>query len=277
MEALSAFRYLEGDTVLHRLDPRAKLLMVFSMIIYLWLRPELGVMLLVLPPLILLILIGRIWRGLKGSLRAYAILGLILVPLNSLLHSIYAPIDAGERTILLTLTPAGTPVLGELVILREAVEFSLMIYVRLVLMLLVMSVFIMTTSLDEVEALLFKLRFPYFFVMTLGFAFRFIPTLAEEAQRIREAQLARGLDPTSGGLLARYWKAFVPLLLPLMVSVLRRSLLFAEALEARATFVHPRRTVLTELRMGEGDMAVMAVSVFALIIAVLLLYVQLAG
>jgi energy-coupling factor transport system permease protein len=274
METLHAFRYKEGDTLLHRLDPRAKLLMALSIILYLWLRADLKVMLLVVPLLIALIAIGQLWRELKAPVRLYALLGLIFVPLNSLLHSVYTPLTDEGQTVLLTLTPPGTPILGELLILEEALVFTVVIYVRLVLMLLAMSVFIMSTSLDDVEALLFKLRFPQFFVLTMGFAFRFIPTVAQEAQRIREAQMARGLDPRSGGLLSRHWKAMLPLIFPLVVSVLRRALLFAEALEARATFVYPRRTVMADLRFSERDIAVVAASLSSLSIAFVLLYLQ---
>ncbi len=274
MDAFTAFQYREGHTLLHRLDPRAKLLMAISLILFLWIRRDLEVMLLAVPPLVLLIASGGLWRDLRGSLRAYLLLGLVLLPLNALIHSVYGPLNGEEATILLTMTPEGTPILGALSITQQAVEFSLTIYIRLVLMLVTVSVFIMATSLDEIQTLLFKLRFPYFFVLTLGFAFRFIPTLAGEGQRIREAQMARGLDPTRGGLLRRHWRAVVPLVMPLMVSVLRRSLLFAEALEARATFVQPRRTLLTDLAFKRRDVAVVSASLAFLGISFAFLLVQ---
>ncbi|MFQ5838491.1 MAG: energy-coupling factor transporter transmembrane component T family protein [Thermoplasmata archaeon] len=274
MDALTAFHYREGNTILHRLDPRAKLLLSVSLILFLWIRTDLQVLLLAVPPLTLLIALGRLRRDLQGALRVYILLGLILLPLNGLLYSIYAPIDSEDLVIVLTITGEGTPILGELFITREALEFSLVIYIRLILILLAVSIFIMTTNLDEIQALLFKLRFPYLFVLTLGFAFRFIPTLAEEAERIREAQMARGLDPGSGSLLRRYWKAIIPMFFPLMVSVLRRSLLFAEALEARATFVHPRRTVLTDLSFKGRDVAAVTASLAFLGVSFLLLYLR---
>ncbi len=260
MGALAAFRYRERDTLLHRLDPRAKLLLSISLILFLWIRADLEVILLAGPPLILLIAVGRLWGDLRGSLRVYLILGLILLPLNSLLYSIYAPTPDENSVIFLTITQKGTPILGELFITRQAVEFSLTIYLRLIFMLLTVSTFIRTTSLDEIQALLFKLHFPYFFVLTMGFAFRFMPTWAEEAQRIREAQMVRGLDLNTGGFLRRYWKAVVPLVMPLLVSVLRRSVMFAVALEVRATFVQPRRTLMVEPVFKKADVAVVSTS-----------------
>lgn len=250
---LQAFRYREGDTLLHRLDPRAKLVVIGALVVFLWLRPELPILALALLPLAVLAALGRLGRALAGALPTYLLLALVLVPLNALLHAHYGPGGVGEVDVLLRLAPPSTPLLGELLLTREGLTFSLVVYLRLALMLAIVSVFVLTTDLDTIEALLYRLRVPPFFVLTLGFAFRFLPTLAEEAERIREAQRARGLDLQKGGPIRRTWNALVPLLFPLVVSVLRRSLRLAEALETRGTFAHPRRTVLTELRFRTQD------------------------
>ncbi len=265
MDVISAFQYKERDTLLNRLDPRSKLLMVFSIILFLWLSGDLRVMAFGLIPVSILVIAGKLWGDLRGALRLYFILGVLLVPLNSLLHSIYSPIEGGSSTVLLQITRAGTPILGELFITQEALEFSVVIYSRLVLMLVVLSVFTMTTSLDKLEALLFKLRFPYFFVLTLSFTFRFIPTIVLEAQRIREAQMARGLDPRRGGFFRRHWNGVVPILLPLAVSTLRRSIRFAEALEARGTFAFKERTTVLRLNFQRLDAAIASASLVLLV------------
>jgi energy-coupling factor transport system permease protein len=271
-DALTAFRYHEGDTPLHRLDPRAKLLIVAALILFLWLWRDLSVILLALLPLAALVIISRLGHALAGSLRIYAWLGLLLVPLNALLHSAFT-FPPGQAEVLVTLTAPGTPLLGGLTITREALAFSLMIYARLVLMLVATSVFFLTTSLDDLEALLLSLRVPYFFVLTLRLAFRFVPTLADETRRIREAQMARGLDLESGGAFRRRWRAVMPLLLPLFVSVLRRSVRLGEALEARATFAYPTRTNTADLVVRPGDVAVSVVAVALLSAALVLRFV----
>ncbi|MEE9197285.1 MAG: energy-coupling factor transporter transmembrane component T, partial [bacterium] len=188
-ESLVAFRYRNADTPLHRLDPRVKLLVVAALILFLWLWRDLVVVLLVLLPLGALVALGRLGPALKSSLRVYAILGLILVPLNVLFYSVYA-FPPGQAEVLLRLTAPGTPLLGELAVTREALMFGLLVYARLVMMLVAASIFFLSTSLDDLEALLLSLRLPYFFVLTLSLAFRFLPTLGEEATRIREAQVA---------------------------------------------------------------------------------------
>ncbi|MEE9268482.1 MAG: energy-coupling factor transporter transmembrane component T [Thermoplasmata archaeon] len=264
--ALDAFRYQGADTPLHRLDPRSKLLIVAALILFLWLWWDLAVVLLALVPLTILVLVGRLGRPLVGSLRLYALLGLLLVPLNVLLHSALT-FPPGQAEVLMTLTPPDTPLLGGLAITREALTFSLVVYARLVLMLVATSVFFLTTGLDDLEALLLSLRVPYFFVLTLSLAFRFLPMLGEEATRIREAQVARGLDLETGGRLRRLWRAGIPLLFPLFVSVLRRSVRLGEAMEARATFAYPTRTNAVDLVMGPADVGVAVVTLALLALA----------
>ncbi len=264
--ALEAFRYQEADTPLHRLDPRAKLLIVAGLVVFLWLWWELGVVLLALIPLTLLIIIGRLGRPLAGAIRLYALLGLLLVPLNVLLHSAFT-FPPGQSEVLVTFAASGVPLLEGLVITRGALAFSLLVYARLVLLLMATSIFFLTTSLDDLEALLLSLKVPYFFVLTLSLAFRFLPTLGEEATRIREAQMARGLDLESGSRLRRLWRAGIPLLLPLFVSVLRRSVRLGEAMEARATFAFPNRTNTVDLEVRRTDMGVVAATVGLLAVA----------
>ncbi|MEE9164086.1 MAG: energy-coupling factor transporter transmembrane component T [Thermoplasmata archaeon] len=264
--ALEAFRYQEADTPLHRLDPRAKLLIVAGLVVFLWLWWELVVVLLALIPLTLLILIGRLGRPLLGSIRLYALLGLLLVPLNVLLHSAFT-FPPGQSEVLVTFAASGVPLLEGLVITRGALEFSLLVYARLVLLLMATSIFFLTTSLDDLEALLLSLKVPYFFVLTLSLAFRFLPTLGEETTRIREAQMARGLDLESGSRLRRLWRASIPLLLPLFISVLRRSVRLGEAMEARGTFAFPNRTNTVDLEVRRRDVGVVVATVGLLAVA----------
>ncbi len=268
-DILSAFQYRDRGTSLNRLDPRSKLIMIFSIILFIWIRNDLIVLALGLVPIGILVAVGRLLGDLRGTLKVYLLIGVVLLPLNAVLHSIYSPVvEVGGSTILLSLTAEGTPLVGGISITEEAVEFSILIYGRLVLMLAAFSVFVMTTSLDKLEALLFKLRLPYFFVLTLSFTFRFIPTMVTEAERIREAQLARGLDLKKGGFLRQRWNAWVPLILPLMVSTLRKSIRFAEALEARGAFTYRKRTSVLRLDLHANDVTVASASLALLSIGI---------
>ena len=92
---------------------------------------------------------------------------------------------------------------------------------------------------------------PYEFAFAFTTAVRFVPVLAEEAQTIMDAQKARGLELEKGGLLKRI-RNYVPVLIPLIVSAIRRSLELAEAMESRAWGATKKRTNLYCLKLHQG-------------------------
>lgn len=271
MSVTSAFVYRAQDTPLHRMDPRAKLVVTVALVGALWMRLELLVLLLILVPIVLLLAAAHLWRDVKGSLRAYLLLGLVVVPLNAVLFAAYAPPASGGVSPSESLT--STVLLSGIPLTVESLRFSVALYLRLVLMLLAISLFILTTSPDALQALLLNLRAPAFFVLTLGFAFRFLPTFAVEAQRIQEAQKARGLELRRGNVFRRYWRAIVPLVMPLLTSVLRKSVRFAEALEVRGTFATPRRTSVTQLVFQKRDALAVGVAGGLFLLALMALVV----
>jgi energy-coupling factor transport system permease protein len=96
---------------------------------------------------------------------------------------------------------------------------------------------------------------------------RFVPVLAEEAQTIMDAQKARGLELEKGNFLKRI-RNYIPILIPLIVSAIRRSLELAEAMESRAWGATKKRTNLYVLKMRRGDFALAAVTVGILAVAI---------
>jgi energy-coupling factor transport system permease protein len=96
---------------------------------------------------------------------------------------------------------------------------------------------------------------------------RFVPVLAEEAQTIMDAQKARGLELEKGGILKRI-RNYVPVLIPLIVSAIRRSLELAEAMESRAWGATKNRTNLYALKLHRGDFALLAITIGVLVVAV---------
>jgi energy-coupling factor transport system permease protein len=91
--------------------------------------------------------------------------------------------------------------------------------------------------------------------------------LAEEAQTIMDAQKARGLELEKGGFLRRI-RNYVPVLIPLIVSAIRRSLELAEAMESRAWGATKKRTNLYALKLHRGDFALLAITIGVLAIAI---------
>jgi energy-coupling factor transport system permease protein len=110
-------------------------------------------------------------------------------------------------------------------------------------------------------------RVPYEFSFAFTTAVRFVPVLAEEAQTIMDAQKARGLELEKGNVLKRI-RNYVPVLIPLIVSAIRRSLELAEAMESRAWGATKKRTNLYALKLHRGDFVLLAIVVVILVVSV---------
>ena len=109
--------------------------------------------------------------------------------------------------------------------------------------------------------------------MMMTIALRFIPTLLEETDRIRKAQMARGADFESGGLIARA-RAMVPILVPLFVSAFRRADELAMAMESRCYHGGEGRTRMRELRLARRDLyAAGTVALFLAAVPVLQIWI----
>jgi energy-coupling factor transport system permease protein len=108
---------------------------------------------------------------------------------------------------------------------------------------------------------------PYEFCFAFTTAVRFVPVLAEEAQTIMDAQKARGLELERGNFLKRI-RNYIPILIPLIVSAIRRSLELAEAMESRAWGATKKRTNLYVLKMHRGDLVLILITVGILATAI---------
>jgi energy-coupling factor transport system permease protein len=148
----------------------------------------------------------------------------------------------------------------------EALETSAAMTLRFVVLVESFSVFFLTTSPDHLGLALEQTRVPYEFAFAFTTAVRFVPVLAEEAQTIMDAQKARGLELEKGGFLKRI-RNYVPVLIPLIVSAIRRSLELAEAMESRAWGATKKRTNLYALRLHRGDFVLLAITIGILVVA----------
>ena len=159
----------------------------------------------------------------------------------------------------------------------EGVRQAIFITFRLVLLVAGTSLLTLTTSpialtdgLERVMKPLSVIRFPaHELAMMMTIALRFIPTLLEETDRIRKAQLARGADFESGNLLSRA-KALLPILVPLFISAFRRADELAMAMESRCYHGGEGRTRMRELKMGRHDaIAFLAIVLFVAAVPVI--------
>ena len=249
-------QFVPGDSPVHRLDPRTKILAMIAYIVLVFLVRAMPVF--AVP---LLFVLGALLAS--GVPARYALSSLRpmrwLIAFMFLINLFFTQ---GDRVLLswwiIRVTAEGV---------RQAVFISL----RLILLVAGTSLLTLTTSpialTDGLERLLKplkRIRFPaHELAMMMTIALRFIPTLLEETERIRKAQMARGADFETGGLLARA-RAMVPLLVPLFVSAFRRADELAMAMESRCYHGGEGRTRMHELHYARRDLLA------ALLIALLL-------
>ncbi len=165
--------------------------------------------------------------------------------------------------------------LGFLQITQEGVKTAIQMIIRISFLIVGTSMLTYTTSpialTDAIERLLSplkKLKFPvHAFSMMMTIALRFIPTLIEETDKIISAQKARGADLESGNLMQRA-KALIPILVPLFVSAFRRAEELATAMECRCYRGDVGRTKMKQLYLSGKDWAAMSIALCFFIAAV---------
>lgn len=237
-------QYFPGNTVVHRLDPRTKLLLVVVYIVALFLCKWFVSYALALAFLITAVVLSRIrpkalFKGLKPLL--------IIILFTAVLNLFYT-----DGTVLVKF--------WIFKITREGIFNAFFLILRI--MMLVMGTFLLTYTTspisltDGLESLLSplkKIHFPvHELAMMMSIALRFIPTLIEETDKIISAQKARGADFETGNIFRRA-KALVPILVPLFVSAFRRADELATAMECRCYHGGKGRTKLKQLRFHRRD------------------------
>ncbi len=245
MSVFDGLKFRKVYSPIHNLDPRVKFIYVISVfvaaILFGEILPLLALFLLQIP-FVLLAGVQREWlRSLRGAL--------FLATFIFFTNILFRWLAAGYN------------------FLSTDIEFSLAMTLRFVVLVESFSVFFLTTSPDLLGLALEQSRVPYEFSFAFTTAVRFVPVLAEEAQTIMDAQKARGLELEKGGFMKRI-RNYVPVLIPLIVSAIRRSLELAEAMESRAWGAVKKRTNLYGLTLHRGDVVLLAITVGVLVLAV---------
>ena len=255
-------QYFPGRSVLHRMDPRANILLTIVMIAA--------------------VFAAGTWAG-YALLFAFAFAAIRVsgVGVKFVLRGLKPIIFIVALTFLINIffTTGGTSLVHWrfINITDKGLYAATRMALRLILLVLVTQLLTLTTSsialTDAIEALLkplAKIGFPaHEMAMMMSIALRFIPTLVEETDKIMKAQQARGADFESGNLIERA-RAMLPLLVPLFVSAFRRADELAMAMEARCYRGGQNRTRMKSLRFTKLDaqaaLCVGAVLVLAVIL-----------
>lgn len=237
-------QYYQTDSVIHRLDPRVKLVATLAFIVSLF-------------------IVNSFW--------GYLIAAVFLVVMIRLSHVPFKFMVRGMKAIVFLLVVAGvfnlflTP--GEVVvafwklkITKEGIKLALLMAARLCFLIIGSSIMTLTTTPNQLTDALEKLLAPlkkihvpvHEIAMMMSIALRFIPILLEETDKIMKAQIARGADFESGNLITKA-KNLVPLLVPLFISAFRRANDLAMAMEARCYRGGEGRTKMKPLHYEKRD------------------------
>ena len=260
-------QYVEGDSFLHKMDARMKIILTLLYIILLFAVSSFGAyVVFTLFTLFLIILSGLpvryILKGLKPMLYILiftALLNLFMTPGETILYTVpYVKWD----------------------ITKEGLSTAGLMLLRLVYLVVATSILTLTTSplmlTDGIEKLLkpFEIvKLPaHEIAMMMTIAIRFIPTLSEETEKIMKAQMARGADFESGNILKRA-KAMIPLLVPLFVSAFRRADDLAVAMDSRCYHGGKKRTRMKQMKITSRDFTALG---FMLVLAGVTFVIQFA-
>lgn len=254
-------QYYQTESVIHRLDPRVKLVTTIAFIISLF-----------------------IFDGILGYALAALFLAMTIklskVPFKFIVKGMKAIVFLLMITVVFNmfLTP-GEPLvtIWKITLTKEGVRLAVYMAIRLSLLVIGSSIMTLTTTpnqlTDGLEKLLNplkKIKMPvHEIAMMMSIALRFIPILLEETDKIMKAQIARGADFESGNLMKKA-KSMVPLLVPLFISAFRRANDLAMAMEARCYRGGEHRTKMKPLQYKRVDICAYGIVVTYFAIGIIL-------
>ena len=257
-------QYYESDSFVHKLDPRTKMILLIAVIVFIFLSQNVVALSLVALLILFSVLLSKV------ALKMY------LKNLKAVL-----PIIIFTMIINLFYNASGDVLVSfwKLSITTGSLYRAFYMAARILLLIIASAELTYTTTpndlTDAIEKLLSPLKFIglknaiHTLAMMMTIALRFIPTLIEETQKIMNAQKARGADLENGKLIDRI-KALIPILIPLLISSVRRAYELAEAMECRCYNGGEGRQRMKQLKYHSNDFIafVMVIVVCATVVAV---------
>ncbi len=253
-------QYFPGNSLVHKMDARMKIILTLLLIISLFLCRNLLSLGFALLMVVLIILLSRI--SFKAVFKSVKSLSVIII-ITSVLNLFYG---------------SGEPIVefGRFSITENGIYKAVFMSLRIISLLIIGSMLTYTTTptdlTDAIERLLKPLSYlkidVHSFAMIMTIALRFIPTLVEELDKIMSAQKSRGADMSSGSIIHRI-KALVPVMIPLLISSFRRANELACAMECRCYRGGEGRTKMKTVKMQARDYT----ALFAVVIYIALIFV----
>jgi energy-coupling factor transport system permease protein len=217
------------------MDPRAKFIMTIGIFSVALLFSNIYALIMVFLVQLPIVYAAKSWRKWAGSMRAGLLLAVLIFVMNFVFGS--------------------------------TLVFSAAMTLRFVSLMSAFSLFFMTTSPDDLGLALEQAHVPYTLSFTFTTAVRLVPTMALDAQTVIDAQRSRGLELDKGNFMKRI-RNYIPILIPLIVSAIRRSIELAEALESRGFGASPNRQPLVILEMKPTDYIIIALTILMAALAV---------
>ncbi len=245
MNNLTFGRYVPGNTPLHRLDPRVKIICMLLLMTSVFINAHYINYIVICSLLLVCLLISRLGVGyVLKAMKPIVMMSLILGVINILV------VQTGD--VLITL--------GTFSVYSDALKQTAYIIIRLVLMICITTVLTATTKpleltlgIEDLLSPLSKIGFPaHEIAMMISIALRFIPTLIEETEKIMKAQASRGVDLQEGRLSEKV-SAILSLIVPLFVSAFQTAEDLANAMEARGYVPDAKRTRYKQLHIRFPD------------------------
>ena len=240
----SLIAYYPGNTLFHKLDPRAKIIFMVILSMAIFAVQQIPVARVVLAVMLCLWFVARLpfsvlWSFIK-----------VLLPIIGFLFLVQAVFYPGNTPLIKPLIPIGR---GYGQVTLEGILFAVLLALRLMAMIIMLPLVNFTTPVQIFALGMVKMGLPYRLAYTMTTALNLVPILQGETSVIVDAQRLRAMQSFEKGTLVEKLKAYPALVTPLVIGSMRRAQLMADAMDSRAFGASKSRTYLEDIRLHVGD------------------------
>jgi len=254
--------YYPLNSPLHKLDVRTKLIgfVILMVIAFLYSSPVINLILAIICWVILLYVKAPLKR-LNSVIKPLIPIFVIMFVITGFSYPPSVFESVFNKQVLFYLIPDENVPLT-----AGGLQLGLTLVLRIITMVLASTVVTFTTSIEDILQFFKKMKMPYQLAFIITTGIRFIPTMQRKAEMIQEAQIARGAEIGTGGIIKKI-KSFIPILIPIIVNSIRMSDNLAVAMLNRGFGAMKTSTDLDEIRMMKNDYFIITLSFLILIIA----------
>jgi energy-coupling factor transport system permease protein len=261
----STTSYMPGNSILHRLDPRVKLIiLVFLTIEVFFIKTFVALGVMFFSILFLWAIAKMSPRMIIKYLKMMMVLFIILI----IMQAIFYP---GATKLVDPLIPEASPILGGMGdITLEGIVFGVLLCWRVLTLICMLPLLLVTTTVEELALAMVKMGLPYKIAFTTTTALNQLPLLQTEVVQIMNAQKLRGFTVFENGKILQKFKAFPTLVVPFVMGAMRRANMMGVAMDSRAFGTSSTRTYITSIRMHSKDWVISALCMIYIVCLFLL-------